>query len=157
MNMANGQRQVESIDRKKKALEMRIAGASYEAIAQELGYRSRSGAYQAVMTALKRTLQEPANELRTLEVRRLDEMLADLWGKRKQPLVADRILRIMERRAKLLGLDAPTKWAPTDPTGEKEYIGLTDEERMVKIQAILEMARKREALDGIVPTQTQTE
>lgn len=136
---------------------MRIAGASYEAIAQELGYRSRSGAYQAVMTALKRTLQEPANELRTLEVRRLDEMLADLWGKRKQPLVADRILRIMERRAKLLGLDAPTKWAPTDPTGEKEYIGLTDEERMVKIQAILEMARKREALDGIVPTQTQTE
>jgi hypothetical protein len=29
-------------------------------------------------------------------------------------------LKIMERRARLLGLDAPTKVAATDPTGEKE-------------------------------------
>jgi hypothetical protein len=29
-------------------------------------------------------------------------------------------VRLMERRAKLLGLDAPTKTALTDPTGEKE-------------------------------------
>jgi hypothetical protein len=31
-----------------------------------------------------------------------------------------KILHIMERRAKLLGLDAPTKTAFTDPSGEKE-------------------------------------
>ena len=39
----------------------------------------------------------------------------------------DRILRIMERRAKLLGLDAPTKIAPTDPSGEHEYSGIADD------------------------------
>ena len=33
----------------------------------------------------------------------------------------DRILKIMERRAKLLGLDMPTKIAPTDPSGEKSF------------------------------------
>jgi hypothetical protein len=33
----------------------------------------------------------------------------------------DRILKIMERRAKLLGLDMPTKIAPTDPSGEKAF------------------------------------
>ena len=32
----------------------------------------------------------------------------------------DRALRIMERRAKLLGLDAPTKVAATNPNGDKE-------------------------------------
>jgi len=34
--------------------------------------------------------------------------------------VVDRVLKIQERRAKLLGLDMPTKTALTDPTGEKE-------------------------------------
>lgn len=33
---------------------------------------------------------------------------------------ADRILKVMERRAKLLGLDAPTKTAMTNPEGNKE-------------------------------------
>jgi len=32
----------------------------------------------------------------------------------------DRLLRVSERRSKLLGLDAPTKTSLTDPTGEKE-------------------------------------
>ena len=31
----------------------------------------------------------------------------------------DRMLRIMDRRAKLLGLDMPTKVAPTTPDGEQ--------------------------------------
>lgn len=33
---------------------------------------------------------------------------------------ADKILKVMERRAKLLGLDAPTKTALTNPAGDKE-------------------------------------
>lgn len=32
----------------------------------------------------------------------------------------DRLVKLSERRARLLGLDAPTKTALTDPTGEKE-------------------------------------
>lgn len=33
----------------------------------------------------------------------------------------DRAVKLMERRAKLLGLDAPTKVAPTNPNGDKAY------------------------------------
>jgi hypothetical protein len=117
--MGNSQRAIDAQANKLKALELRKAGKSYDEIAKELGYRSKSGAHNAVMSALKKTLQEPANELRKLEVERLDAMLADLWESKKEN--TDRILRIMERRAKLLGLDAPTKIAPTDPTGEKTY------------------------------------
>jgi len=59
------------------------------------------------MTALKDTLREPAQELRDLEAERLDTMQESIWektGPEKMGAI-DRLLRIMERRAKLLGLD----------------------------------------------------
>lgn len=38
----------------------------------------------------------------------------------------DRRLKVKERRAKLLGLDAPTKVAPTNPAGDEAYEFYTD-------------------------------
>ena len=49
----------------------------------------------------------------------------------------------IERRCRILGIDAPTKVAPTDPTGTKEYEGLTDEQRLARLGAILDAARAR--------------
>ena len=113
--MANSDRQVQALDRTSRALELRKSGATFAHIANELGYANESGAYKAVMRALKKTLQEPADEVRTLEVERLDSLLNGLWQRRHVPEITDRILRIMERRAKLLGLDAPTR---TEVTGK---------------------------------------
>jgi len=49
----------------------------------------------------------------------LDGMLAGIWQGARKGNVShiDRVLKIEERRAKLLGLDAPTKVAETDPEG----------------------------------------
>lgn len=81
----------------------------FDDIAHELGYSHPSGAHKAVLTALQRTLKEPADEYRNLELTRLDEMLKATWGaaQRGVPQAVDRVLKIMERRAKYLGLDAP--------------------------------------------------
>ena len=117
--MANSERRVQAHERQKQALQLRTAGVAYEEIAARLGYRGRSGAYAAVMRALRATLQEPADELRTLELERLDRLLLGVWGqaaKGNQGAV-DRALRIMERRAKLLGLDAPSKTELSGPQG----------------------------------------
>lgn len=105
------QRRLEAIENQRKALELRKAGVTFVVIAEQLGYRGPSGAYRAVMSALKRTLQEPADEVRTLELERLDALLLALWAQAKQGQqgAVDRVLKVMERRAKLLGLDAPTK------------------------------------------------
>jgi hypothetical protein len=101
------QETVDAIDRQLRALELRKAGATYDMIAGALGYAHRSGAAQAVQAALKAVVREPAEEVRTLELERLDAMLMALW-----PAVRNgnfgasaQALRIMERRAKLLGLD----------------------------------------------------
>ena len=101
---------VRAHERHLQALELRKAGVTYEVIATQLGYANASGARKAVVSALKATLREPAAELRELELARLDAMLLPLWRRVQSgdEKAIDRALRIMERRARLLGLDRKT-------------------------------------------------
>lgn len=55
------------------------------------------------------------------------------------------ILDCQERRAKILGTDAPTKVAPTDPTGTQPYKSVTDAELDARI---LELTAKVGAPGG---------
>ena len=116
---ANREQQVKAAERQRQALQLRQAGVAYEDIAQRLGYSGRSSAWRSVMAALKHTLQEPADEVRTLELARLDRLLLGLWPQAAagNQGAVDRALRIMERRAKLLGLDAPTRQELSGPAG----------------------------------------
>lgn len=116
---ATSPRRIEAVERQRQAVELRKAGASFRQIAEQLGYSSAGGAYKAVMTALRKTLREPADEMRGLELDRLDMLTFALWSEAQQGNLGaiDRLLRVMERRAKLLGLDAPSKVAPTTPDG----------------------------------------
>lgn len=92
-----------------EAMRLRASGMSLDAIAKRLGYRSHSGVHKAISSGLKKTLREPADELRTLEAERLDRMLEGLWDQAINggTWQVDRVLNIMERRARLLGLDTP--------------------------------------------------
>lgn len=102
-------RRMEMDERQAAAMNLRRRGISYERIAVELGYASPSGAYEAVKAGMLRTLREPADELRQLELDRLDDMLEAI----SENIMAGDLdsiataLRISERRAKLLGLDKP--------------------------------------------------
>ena len=100
-------------DRQRQALELHKAGIGYQAIADRLGYAGPSGAYKAVEAALHKTLQEPADELRGLELERLDAMQVAIWNKAiaGDLRAIDRVLTIMKRRSQLLGLDAPKRVA----------------------------------------------
>lgn len=104
-------RRITAAERRRQALELRKAGATYDRIAQQLGFANRGGAYRAVETALREITAEPAQDVRQLELERLDALLLGLWpqARKGNQGAVDRVLRIMERRAKLLGLDAPTK------------------------------------------------
>lgn len=82
--MGRQQQRVEAHDKQLRALELRKAGASYETIAKQLGYRGRNGAFNAVNSALRHTLQEPADEIRVLELARLDAMQIGLFSRAKR-------------------------------------------------------------------------
>ena len=106
----------EQIDKERQVLELKRSGATWDAIAQVVGYSNGSGAFKAYQRAMVRTLQQPADELRDAEVDRLDRLQRAYWfeaiGDKNTPPVhksAEIVLKIIDRRAKLLGLDAPTK------------------------------------------------
>lgn len=62
----------ETQQRSAEVLRMRQSGHSFEVIAQTLGYRSRQACHIAYKRAMQYTIQEPADELRQLELERLN-------------------------------------------------------------------------------------
>src|SRR5215471_16701974 len=93
------------------ALELRATGASFLQFAKALSV-SKSRAWRIVMQALcelAEQCKETAERVRQLELYRLDRLRFALDPKRADPRVADTLLRISERVAKLHGLDAPQK------------------------------------------------
>lgn len=101
-----------------RAIELRAEGMTYQEIADGLGI-SMGQAATLVKQGLLATVQEPAEELRRLEALRIEKMWKLAWPKSqvehfRGPFGAmdtqgewfDRCVKLMERRAKLLGLDA---------------------------------------------------
>lgn len=118
----------DTAERDAEACRLRSRGMSYPAIAKQLGYADPSGASKAVSRALRVTRQDAAEEVRTMELSRLDDLYERMLAivERSHPTVSvgkvldveddgprmaavDRLLRIQERRARLLGLDAPQR------------------------------------------------
>jgi hypothetical protein len=97
--------------RRLEALHLRLAGWDYDTIARQLGFRHRSSAYRLVQAALAARQREAAPAVRALELARLDALLERVWPRAMAghlPAV-DRVLAILDRRARLLGLLAPER------------------------------------------------
>lgn len=100
----------EVIEREQEILKLRRGGLTFDLIGQRVGLTT-AGAHDAYQRALTRILAEDVEAIRRLETERLDLAQSAIWGKVLQgdnPSIAN-LLRIMERRAKLLGLDQPTR------------------------------------------------
>jgi hypothetical protein len=126
------------------ALALRKSGVTYEAIARDLGVSVQS-AHRAVKRALERLsgeIAESVTDVRRMELERLDAMLGALWPKaeRGNLTAVDRVLHIMERRAKLLGLDTPSTDAEKPVLGVAVQVNLTDA-LSSQVQAIPEALR----------------
>lgn len=95
--------------RRHKSLQMRMGGMRYYQIAAELGI-SEATAYQDVQHELERTSEmhrADREQFARMELDRLEELFMAHWPKarRGDEKAGNFILRIMERRAKLTGLD----------------------------------------------------
>lgn len=113
--------------RSQAALTMKLAGASYSEIAQQLGY---SSAWNA-RTAVERVLAESADsdddraKMRELTTRRLERLLKSVMPKAVDPRSPEhlaynaRALAIIDREARLHGIDAPTQAVVVTPAAER--------------------------------------
>jgi hypothetical protein len=98
-------------ERAQQALNLRKAGATYEQIAERVGYANRGTAHRAVRRALRDAQQDTQADLRSLDAERLDQLLMALWGKALAGSgeAADRVLRIIALRE---GIEAPKPAGP---------------------------------------------
>ena len=107
-------RRIRTTEKTLKALELRKRGLNSPQIGKKLGC-PRSPACRYVLSELENLAErcrEEAVHVRDLELQRLDELYLIAYRAiiRGNDLAGiDRCLRIMERRAKLLGLDAAEK------------------------------------------------
>lgn len=120
---------LKAYNRQVAALKLRLIGLTYEEIARRVGYSNAGAANKAVKAALTETKREDANELRIAESERLDALQAALMPKALKGDVSasQAILRLMERRSRLFGLDMPVKQTIAH-AGHIDVKNLSDEE-----------------------------
>lgn len=101
-------RSMNSGEKTRRAIALKLAGASYNQIAIQLGYHDASGARKAVQRGMKSALHENASELKKIHYGRLEHMLMLLWpevNQRDLPAMSA-ALAVMDRMERLYGLNA---------------------------------------------------
>ena len=134
---ASPARQALTAERRTQALKLKVAGHTFEHIAETLGYASRGAAYTDIIRALaqrKKDVDDALPQYIALELERLDTLEQEVWAVLNRPHqvvsqgrivrdadgepladdgpildAVDRLLKIQARRARLLGHDAPVK------------------------------------------------
>lgn len=102
-------KRINAAERRLQAVEMRKRGETWEKIAEVCGYKNRGAASGDINKYIKELPQENAQNLRKIEIERLDQLLNAMWDKamKGDGWAVDRCVKIMERKAKLTGIDAP--------------------------------------------------
>src|SRR4029077_5628141 len=109
----SGKRAIEAKQRQTQAVQLRVRGASLAQIAETVGYANATSAHKAIMSALRDMLpDDDRNDARRLELAKLDRLEMAAWNRalgdgEDADRAAATILKCVNQRAKLLGLEAP--------------------------------------------------
>ena len=106
-----------SIARATSAIELRMVGYTYNEIADELGYASKSGAYNAVKRTLTARLDATVDEYRFETLARLDYMQGQVWSHvhRGDKGAIETSRKIAKQRMQVLGHDGLMTPKPKEP------------------------------------------
>jgi len=136
--------------RENRAFELRLAGATFEEIADQLDYRWASSARHAVMRFLKR-LGPPgeAEEMRHIQVQRLHRLVLAAWkaatGPRPDWRAQQHVVNALKEISALLGL-YPPKQVAVDATLRRE-----DPLEGATIEQIYELRESLKYLENLAP------
>lgn len=120
---------IEAKRKQREAVQLRVAGASLQTIADRVGYSHPSGAHAAITSALREMLPEQERtDARRLELAKLDRLEMAAWP---AALTGDdraqgTILRCVSMRSKLLGLEAPAQLDVRVREGEMVRVEILD-------------------------------
>ena len=125
-------KKINELDRRLEALKLRIAGKTFREVGEALGVTEQR-AHQLVTEELARLdveRSEARKEALRLELERLDALHAGVWEAAAEgdPEAIDRVIKIMQRRAALRGLDAPKRVKAEMTDGTESAEEMSDDE-----------------------------
>ena len=137
-------------------LELRRQGYSYAQIGDIVGM-NYNGVAELIRAGLRSLASVDGEDVKMLELQRLDEMWKHQYARaidRFSPAAVQACMQIMERRARLLGLDAPVK-----TQNEHSFAMLTDDDIDARLTELVSAAETGLVIDapGEGPTQTGTQ
>ena len=123
-------------EKQRRAMALKLAGASYAQIAENLNYATSSGAHKAVTRAMHNSLQENASELRRIHYGRLEHMLMLVWPdvNHGETSAINTALSVMDRMERLFGLNVAEKVDIN--TGPRETVIMADGDKSEYIEAL---------------------
>ncbi|MFI2620379.1 hypothetical protein [Streptomyces sp. NPDC018584] len=149
-------KRAETAGRRTQLINLRLAGVPFDdERIRALGYATRGAATKDMIRALEQRRDEEAaavSAYRQQENERLDALLAAAWPRATSPSpvfnkdgeivgeeldmrAVDTVLRLMDRRAKLNGLDMPAKAEVTGAEGGPLALSTADPERLAALVA----------------------
>ena len=159
-------RRIEAQNKQQQALELRMAGRTWQEIADHLGYKSHTGAIEAVKVALARSNHEAVTDYRSLTLGRLTKVLQVHWPLMLQadPISSKLCLQTIKDMRELMGLDSPTRLEHTGADGapiqhEVMTLDVGDITRAIEVLRDAGAVRLESnghapaSLDGIYPAQ----
>ncbi|MGY4103446.1 hypothetical protein ACW2Q0_28365 [Nocardia sp. R16R-3T] len=101
--------------RREEALALYLSGKTYQQVADELHYYDRSTAYRAISTALAESAartDQLAEQARPIFLAKLEMLWRVNWERHEasgDPRAGELCMKVLDRFARLHGLDAPVK------------------------------------------------
>jgi hypothetical protein len=150
-NQGPGRRE-RALSRRIEAFELRKCGASYRQIGRALGI-SEAQAHRDVadrVRQVEKIEEECAQQVRRIELGRLDACTAGLWPgiESGEHTAVNSLMRVMARRAAMLGLDAPRMSQPSGKDGGQGQTDATldysrlDSEQLAQLDRLLTLAAR---------------
>lgn len=149
-------RKVVLVNVERLCIDLRAAGKSYAEIAEATGIAEETAVdfVERILNRTRRGTDAKADMARRLDILRIDKMIASIWDRATDPSMAkvnvpadtesgvraydgqdkaiDRMTRLLERRAKLLGLDAPTSVSLTLLDRAADDVDFTELYRVIR-------------------------
>lgn len=100
-----------AVERQRQSLELRKAGATYQMIADQMGYSSPQAAWRAVNALLRDVQVEATTEFRKVQFERLNYMIMKLWPRVQagDEKAITTTANLMAQQDKLMGTETPVE------------------------------------------------
>ncbi|AXE76032.1 hypothetical protein [Streptomyces atratus] len=135
MRGSSPRQQRTAAERREQAFALQLAGADLRTIAKSVGYANAAAAKAAIDRAIEESITrehlDNIDQLRRIEVMRLDRLQAAFWPKAlkdRDKKAADIVLKCISGRDRLQGLAAPVKVEHSGEVTEYHIVGVDPED-----------------------------